>query len=297
MCILFNPPVTLIPLKESVALSEDVLEERLHSYSWQYPVAKEIAEKLFAYVPTMTSAEKEYTIHIENTAAPISSVKIWARKGGFTVNGGFAGFNPEEKTAIVIINIPAGVYDKMGTFVADVANVISHELNHAGTAMDKYESKISTVVTEMYGKIVNALGKSYSNNDQNAYYLFYSLYCTNDTEISAFISQTESQLKKLAGKEVLSIEEIKELLPETTSYRVFLLAKNTAKKWINIETETRKEYFINKLNELYGIDFSKNFDKLVRTLYNRACYALEKCCASAMNCLKYDEEKNERNRK
>lgn len=280
MYIPFDPPHNLIPLKESIALTEDCLEERLHSYCWQHPVAKEIAEKLWPYIPTMPPGkETPHTFNIETEGSGVKTVTVMAvLAGSLALSAGFRDYNPEEKTAVISLYIPKGVYDNEKEFVKDATDSISHELNHSGTALDKYGNEISVKIgaNKEYKNIIQAINAAFLKKDDDAYRFFYSLYCTCNDEITAFISQTESELYK--------IEEIKQYLPQVTSYRVFLTARNTAKKWLETTADS-KEFFARRLKKEYGLEIN-DFDKVIRDLYNRAQYGLEKCCANAMNCVK-----------
>ena len=284
MYIPFDPPHKLIPLKESVELVEDALEERLHSYSWQHAVAKEAAVKLWQYLPTISREVRKYLFDIKFKNPAIKKVEIYAQKLlTFQLSASFAGFNPDEKKAIVNVIIPEGHYKNEAEFVPSLTQALSHELNHAGTALDKYGSGIMTVVPDLYEKIQLAIQDANKYGDNETYYFCYSLYCTCNMEITAFISQVESQLREAAGKDILSTEEIKQYLPKTHSYQSFIIARNVAKKWMEI-TAPSNEFFKNRLKEKYGIDFP-NFDDVVNDLYNRAQYGLERCCANAMNCV------------
>ena len=284
MFIPFDPPHKLIPLNEFVELTEDSLEERLHSYSWQHAVAKESATKLWQYISTIGHDAKGYLINIEFENPAIKKVEIRAQKLlAFQLSASFAGFNPDEKKAIINVVIPEWYYKDESEFVSSLTQALSHELSHAGTALDKYSNGITTDVSDSYEKIQQAIHDANKYGDNETYYFCYSLYCTCSVEITAFISQTASQLCELAGKDILSIEEIRQYLPKTHSYQSFLLARNIAKKWMEI-TIPSKEFFKKQLKEKYGLEIN-NFDKVVEDLYNRAQYGIERCCANAMNCI------------
>ena len=90
-------------------------------------------------------------------------------------------------------------------------------------------------------------------------------------------------MREIAGKDNLSYEEIKQYVPKTHSYQVFIIARNVAKKWTETNVEN-KEYFKKQLKTKYGFDIP-NFDNVVKDLYNKAQYGLERCCANAMNCV------------
>lgn len=268
------------PLRESVRVDEEFLSERLHSFEWQKRVAFEVARKFLPFLPTLKENDgQNYIFDVETTNPEIKQVVLFAyRTFAFTSSGALVRMDTDAKTATIELRIVGS-----DCSLESLASILGHELSHIGTIMSKYENDVRNInPPEQYEAITQAIHDTIDYKtalEKEIYEYAFALYCTSDIEITAFISQTEFELRKLADKDALSIEDIKKYIRFTESYQAFSLAKTVAQRVLS-KTKYEKEWFAENL-EKYGLN-AENIDSQMKHLKYRADYALEKCAANAM---------------
>ena len=288
MFIPLQTPRDRFLLKEQIKIDEEFLSERLHSFNWQHSVAKECATKFFPMIPTVRNKMDKYIINITTENPFVNQILLVAETQDIVPvpYGRFVAYNHEEKRATIELVIMKGWFETDNNKIKSLTSVIGHELSHVGSILNKYDGDITAYVPhEQYENLILAMKatSNYSNYlEKDIYEYCYSMYCTSNVEITAFISQTEFDLRKIAGKDFLTMNEIKKYLPLTNSYQAFTLAKNVAIKMLS-RTKYDKEWFCEQLSK-YGINV-KNIDKQMKYLEYRADEGIEKCASNAMNTL------------
>ena len=273
-------------LRESIQINEEFLEERLHSFDWQKRISYEVAKKFLPFLSTLNEYEQNYVFNIDIKNDNLNQLVVVANKViGIESNGQFYTYDSANKRATIYLHlVNSDILCGEEYIVRKIASILGHELSHAGTIIKRYENDaVDTGYIEQYKTIVQAIQNTVNYRtaiEKEIYEYAYALYCTSDLEITAFISQTEFELRKLANKDVLTTDEIKKYIRFTESYQAFSLAKEVALRVLN-KTKYDKDWFVEKLKE-YGLNV-ENIDKQMKHLEYRADYALEKCMANAMN--------------
>lgn len=275
------------PLRESVQINEEFLEERLHSFDWQKRVAYEVSRKFLPFLSTLKEGvSQNYIFPVETKNPEIKQIILSAHKTiGFSSSGQFIEFNTKDKSAKIELSVvKSDCINNNDMLIRKFASIIGHELSHVGTIVSKYNNDVTDFRNaeqyELLSQVIHNTVNYKTALEKEIYEYAYSLYCTSDLEITAFISQTEFELRKLAGKDILTVEDVKKYIRFTEPYQAFSLAKEVALHVLN-KTKYNKEWFVEQLKQ-YGLNI-ENIDKQMKHLEYRADYALEKCMANAMN--------------